>query len=313
MNSPYTPKALALMGPTASGKTAAAIRLCRALDGEVISVDSGLVYRGMDIGTAKPSVDERQGVPHHLLDILDPAEAFSTGQFRARALELIREIAGRGRVPVLAGGTMLYFNALFNGLADLPEADPEIRRQIDEEARQVGWQRMHQTLADVDPKAAARIHPNDPQRIQRALEVYRVSGVPISSLCEQGAQVPPPVDFIRLILAPSSRELLHQRIAQRFHGMLDSGLVEEVERLYQRGDLDESMPSIRAVGYRQVWSYLNGQIEFPAMIQRGIIATRQFAKRQYTWLRRQAAARYYISEDPNVAERMLKELRGCLR
>lgn len=313
MNSPSIPKALALMGPTASGKTAAAIRLCRALDGEVISVDSGLVYRGMDIGTAKPSMDERQGVPHHLLDILDPAEAFSTGQFRARALELIREIAGRGRVPVLAGGTMLYFNALFNGLADLPEADPDIRRQIDEEARHVGWQRMHQILAEVDPKAAARIHPNDPQRIQRALEVYRLSGVPISSLCEQAAQVPPPVDFIRLVLAPSSRELLHQRIAQRFQGMLEGGLVEEVERLYRRGDLDESMPSIRAVGYRQVWSYLNGQVEYPVMMQRGIIATRQFAKRQYTWLRRQAAARHYISDDPQVAERMLTELNGCLR
>ncbi len=313
MNSPSIPKALALMGPTASGKTAAAIRLCRELDGEVISVDSGLVYRGMDIGTAKPSVDERQGVPHHLLDILDPAEAFSTGQFRARALELIREIAGRGRVPVLAGGTMLYFNALFNGLADLPEADPEIRRQIDEKARHVGWQRMHQILAEVDPKAAARIHPNDPQRIQRALEVYRVSGVPISSLCEQAAQAPPPVDFIRLVLAPSSRELLHQRIAQRFQGMLEGGLVEEVERLYRRGDLDESMPSIRAVGYRQVWSYLNGQVEYPVMMQRGIIATRQFAKRQYTWLRRQAAARHYISEEPNVAERMLTEVAGCLR
>ncbi|MBS1211460.1 MAG: tRNA delta(2)-isopentenylpyrophosphate transferase [Proteobacteria bacterium] len=302
------PRALAIMGPTASGKTALAIELCLALDGEVISVDSGLVYRGMDIGTAKPSLEDRQGIPHHLIDILDPSEAFSTGQFRSQALALMDAVVARGRLPVLVGGTMLYFNALFNGLAELPSADPEIRRELDEEAARRGWHRLHEDLAKVDPEAAARIHPNDPQRIQRALEVYRIAGISLTELCRRGESPAPPFEIDRMIVAPSSREVLHERIAQRFRAMLAAGLIEEVERLFHRGDLDETLPSIRAVGYRQVWSYLKGENGYDEMIQRGVTATRQFAKRQYTWLRRQTAARSYVSEDDALASRMLKDL-----
>ena len=290
------------MGPTASGKTRLAIQLAQALNGEIISVDSALVYRGMDIGTAKPSLEERAGVPHHLVDVLDPAESFSTGQFRQQALRLMAEITGRGRVPLLVGGTMLYFNALFNGLAELPEADEAMRRQIDAEAISLGWAALHEELTRVDPQAGLRIHPNDPQRIQRALEVYRLTGVTLSEWCARERFEPPPLNIIRFIVAPGNRPVLHETIRKRFLSMLDQGLVEEVLTLYRRGDLHQNLPSIRAVGYRQVWAYLSGQLDYPQMVERGIIATRQFAKRQFTWLRREESATRFLSEDPQLLE-----------
>jgi tRNA dimethylallyltransferase len=306
------PTAVALMGPTASGKTRLAIELALALGGEVISVDSGLVYRGMDIGSAKPTLAERQGVAHHLIDILDPAEAYSTGRFRDQALELIDAIHERGRLAILAGGTMLYFNALFQGLADLPAADPELRRQIDREAELKGWQQLHRELAEVDLEAARRIHPNDPQRIQRALEVYRLTGISITELCARAESAPPPCRFIRLVVSPGDRELLHRRIRQRFLTMLEQGLVEEVERLYRRGDLNPSLPSVRAVGYRQMWSYLQGEWDYPTMTEKAVTATRQFAKRQYTWLRREQDALHYSSESPRLLATVLDDLRAAL-
>jgi len=313
MNSAEFPPAIALMGPTASGKTNLAIRLAQELNGEIISVDSGLVYRGMDIGTAKPTMDERQGVSHHLIDILDPAEAFSTGQFRERALELAAAITARGRLPLLVGGTMLYFNALFHGLAQLPPADPEVRSRIDEEAARLGWARLHEELGKVDPQAAARIHPNDPQRIQRALEVYRITGIPLSELCAQAESACPPFEFIRIIVAPANREVLHERIRLRFLGMLELGFVEEVQKLFERGNLNEHMPSMRAVGYRQVWAYLKGEYDYGTMVERAIIATRQFAKRQYTWLRRERSALSYLSEDEKLLEKVLRDVEPLCR
>ena len=310
MAEPAFPPAIALMGPTASGKTRLAIELALALDGEVISVDSALVYRGMDIGTAKPDREERRGVPHHLLDILDPAEAYSTGRFREDALALMHEITGRGKLPILAGGTMLYFNALFHGLSDLPSADPEIRRQLDEEAGVRGWPALHAELARVDPDAAARIHPNDPQRIHRALEVYRITGVPLTVLCAEAKAPPPPFDLAKLVVAPADRAALHERIRRRFLAMIERGLVEEVRTLYERGDLHAELPSIRAVGYRQVWAYLAGEYGWDTMAERGVIATRQFAKRQFTWLRREETALRYRSEDEKLVARILGDLAG---
>lgn len=306
------PPVLALMGPTASGKTRLAIELALRLNGEVISVDSGLVYRGMDIGTAKPSLAERQGVPHHLIDILDPREAFSTGQFRARALQLMADITARGRLPILAGGTMLYFNALFHGLAELPEADPKLRRQIDAEAAERGWAALHRDLAAIDPQAATRIHPNDPQRIQRALEVYRLSGMTMTELWRCAGNSSPPFHFMRVIVAPTDRDLLQERIRARFWAMLERGFVDEVRTLFERGDLDSSLPSMRAVGYRQVWTYLAGAWNYDEMIQRAIIATRQFAKRQYTWLRRVRDATTYSSEAPDLLERVATDVAELL-
>jgi len=302
------PPAVALMGPTASGKTRLAIQLAQALDGEVISVDSALVYRGMDIGTAKPSLEEREGVPHHLIDIIDPAESFSTGQFRERALALMAEITSRGRLPILAGGTMLYFNALFNGLAELPAADEAVRGQIDAEAARLGWAKLHGELARIDPAAAARIHPNDPQRIQRALEVYRLTGVPLSELCAQGRGEPPPFNIVRLVLAPGDRQVLHGLIRRRFLAMLEQGFVDEVRALYRRGDLRADLPAIRAVGYRQVWAWLDGEGDYAEMVERGVISTRQFAKRQFTWLRREELAGRFVSEDADVLAKMLKKI-----
>lgn len=307
------PPALALMGPTASGKTRLAIELAKALNGEVISVDSALVYRDMDIGTAKPDLAERQGVPHHLIDILDPAESYSTGRFREEALALMADITARGKLPILAGGTMLYFNALFHGLSDLPTADPDIRSQIDAEAAAQGWPALHEALAKIDPDAAARIHPNDPQRIQRALEVYRISGVSLTALCAATQSPPPPFDLIKLTVAPTDREVLHERIRRRFVDMIERGLIEEVRALYERGDLHADLPAIRAVGYRQVWAYFDGEYDRETMIERAIIATRQFAKRQFTWLRRVEEALSYRSEDEKLVETVLQDVAGRVR
>jgi tRNA dimethylallyltransferase len=302
------PPALALMGPTASGKTRLAIELALALEGEIISVDSALVYQGMDIGTAKPNDEERQGVPHHLIDILDPAEAYSTGRFREEALALMADITARGKLPILAGGTMLYFNALFQGLSALPSADPEIRRQIDAEAAARGWPVLHEELARIDPTAAARIHPNDPQRIQRALEVYRLTGTPLSVLRNETRPPPLPFKLVNLILTPAERETLHERIRRRFLEMLERGLIEEVRALYERSDLHADLPAIRAVGYRQVWAYLEGEFDRDTLIERAITATRQFAKRQFTWLRREKTARHYHSEDERLMEKVLRNI-----
>jgi len=281
------PPAISLMGPTASGKSKLAVQLAQALNGEIISVDSALVYRGMDIGTAKPTLDERAGIPHHLIDILDPSESFSTGQFKNTALALMAEICERGRIPILVGGTMLYFNALSNGLAELPEADAIIRAKLDDELITLGKDALHQRLTKLDPQSAARIHPNDPQRIQRALEVYELTGKPLTAYFADVQQAIP-YRVIKLIVAPTERKILHDIIASRFNLMLEQGFIEEVEALVNRGDLNVTMPSIRAVGYRQVWAYLHGEYDKATMIEKGIAATRQLAKRQFTWLRRES-------------------------
>lgn len=306
------PPAIFLMGPTASGKTALAVQLARTLNGEIISVDSALVYRGMDIGTAKPTLAERGGIPHYLIDILDPAESFSTGQFRDQALALMADIAGRGKLPILVGGTMLYFNALNSGLAVLPEADEAVRAKLDQELEQFGKEALHARLAQVDPESAARIHPNDPQRIQRALEVYEISGRPMTSFFEEAQAQDIPYRKIKLIIAPPDRKILHDIIAQRFRIMLEQGLVEEVDALFKRGDLTEKMPSIRAVGYRQVWAYLSGEYDYDTLVEKGIVATRQLAKRQFTWLRREIDAANFETGQPDLLERVLAEVRKQL-
>ena len=300
------------MGPTASGKTALAVQLAQQLETEIISVDSALVYKGMDIGTAKPTAEERKGIPHHLIDILDPAEIFSTGRFRKSALQLMEEISNRGKVPVLVGGTMLYFNALFNGLASLPEANSAVRKKLDEELLANGKEAMHARLKSVDPVSAERIHPNDPQRVQRALEVYQLSGKPITQFFTEAQQNQIPYRKIKLIVAPEDRQQLHEKIAQRFKLMIESGLIDEVSALYQRGDLTEKMPSIRAVGYRQTWSYLQGEYDLDTMMEKAIIATRQLAKRQFTWLRREQDALQYISSENDLSEKVLQNIHHLL-
>ena len=306
------PPAIFLMGPTASGKTALAVQLAQQLETEIISVDSALVYKGMDIGTAKPTAEERKGIPHHLIDILDPAEVFSTGRFRKSALQLMEDITSRGKVPILVGGTMLYFNALFNGLASLPEANAEIRKKLDEELFANGKEAMHARLESIDPVSAKRIHPNDPQRVQRALEVYQLSGKPISQFFAEAQQNQVPYKKIKLIVAPEDRKQLHEKIAQRFKLMIELGLINEVSALYQRGDLNEKMPSIRAVGYRQTWSYLQGEYDLDTLIEKAIIATRQLAKRQFTWLRREQDALQYASSENNLSEKVLQNIHHLL-
>lgn len=300
--------AVLLMGPTASGKTALAVSLAQALNAEIISVDSALVYRGMDIGTAKPTVAERGGITHHLLDILDPSESYSTGQFLSQAHTLIAEIQQRGKLPILVGGTMLYFNALTQGMAELPKTDAAVRAQLDSEFATFGKEYMHQQLAKIDPESAARIHPNDPQRIQRALEVYRLTGQSMSSLIHAAGTHQLPFKPIKLVLAPTDRALLHSLIAQRFHAMLAQGLVAEVERLRLRGDLNPNLPAIRAVGYRQVWAYLQGEISYAEMIEQGIAATRQLAKRQFTWLRRETEAKFFTSGQVHLVQEVMAYL-----
>lgn len=275
-----------LMGPTASGKTGLALELARRLPVELISVDSALVYRDMDIGTAKPDAATLREFPHRLIDILDPAEAYSAARFRQDALAAMREIHAAGRIPLLVGGTMLYYRALEHGLAELPAADPELREAIQAEAQARGWAALHAELARVDPEAAARIHPNDPQRLGRALEVWRLTGVPLSVWQARGrAQALPAVGrVVKLALIPP-RELLRERIAERFTQMLEAGFIQEVEALRARGDLHLGLPSMRSVGYRQVWEYLDGVHTYARMVELGVTATRGLAKRQMTWLR----------------------------
>lgn len=294
------PRAILLMGPTASGKSALAVAMAQQLNAEIISVDSALVYRGMDIGTAKPSLAERGGIPHHLIDILDPSESFSTGQFRSRALALMADICRRGKVPLLVGGTMLYFSALTQGLAQLPEADPAIRERLDRELLELGKEVLHARLAQVDPQAAARIHVNDPQRIQRALEVYEISGRPLSSFFQSASADDQPFEYLKFIVAPAERASLHAKIALRFKQMLAQGFLDEVKALRQRSDLHEGMPSIRCVGYRQAWAFLDGEYDYDTMVDKAVAATRQLAKRQFTWLRKEQNAIHLLSETPDL-------------
>lgn len=277
-----------LMGPTASGKSAVAAELAVRLPVEIVSVDSAQVYRGMDIGTAKPDASMRARIAHHLLDLIDPDQSYSAAQFRTDALRAVADIQARGRVPLLVGGTMLYFKALREGLSALPQADPAVRAELDARAAQSGWPTLHRELAQVDPATAARLKPTDAQRIQRALEVYRLSGVPMSRL--QGTRVAADApDFLAIALIPSDRSELHRRIAARFDAMLERGLVDEVRALRHRYRLDGSMPSMRCVGYRQVWNVLEGASDPSTLRDRGVAATRQLAKRQLTWLRSTSA------------------------
>ncbi|MCG5513712.1 tRNA (adenosine(37)-N6)-dimethylallyltransferase MiaA [Ectothiorhodospira shaposhnikovii] len=284
-SAPTLPPAVFLMGPTATGKTDLAIRLCESLPLEIISVDSALIYRGMDVGTAKPGADVLARVPHHLVDILDPAQAYSAARFREDALALMGDITARGRVPLLVGGTMLYFRALDFGLDTLPEADPVIRAGIDALAAEQGWEAVHRELTRVDPVSASRIHPNDPQRLQRALEVYRITGSPLSSFHGGPRRSQLPWRVLRLALMPPDRTRLRERIAHRFRQMLGQGLLDEVSALRARDDLSLDLPAMRAVGYRQAWEYLEGRIDHDVMVAQAITATRQLAKRQMTWLR----------------------------
>lgn len=276
---------VSILGPTASGKTALALALAERLPCEIISVDSALVYRGMDIGTAKPDADELARVPHHLIDIRDPSEPYSAADFRADALRLIAQILERKKIPLLVGGTMLYFKLLFEGMATLPPANLAIRARIAAEAEQSGWPHLHQQLARLDPVSADRIHPNHSQRLSRALEICLVSGQPMSALLARQQAQQLPWSFTHFALMPTSRQWLHERIARRFHLMMEQGFLQEVETLYQRGDLLGDLPAIRAVGYRQAWDYLGGNLSREEMVDRAIIATRQLAKRQLTWLR----------------------------
>lgn len=296
------PPVIFLMGPTASGKTELSVNLALKLDTEIISVDSALIYRGMDIGTAKPSLDERRGVPHHLIDILEPTQSYSTAAFRRSALELIERIGSQGKVPILTGGTMLYFNALVNGLAVLPEADQTLREALEKQFVEHGKLAMHDQLKSIDPQAAQRIHPNDPQRVQRALEVFELTGKSLTENLQMQEAAVLPFRVIKLIVAPSDRKKLHDKIAKRFKTMLLEGLVDEVKTLYERGDLTEAMPAVRAVGYRQVWSYLKGEYDFNSMVEKGIIATRQLAKRQFTWLRKEKQAYQLESYKPELSK-----------
>jgi tRNA dimethylallyltransferase len=306
MPRPAPPVTVALAGPTAAGKTAAALQLAAGLDAEIISVDSALVYQGMDIGTAKPTPGERAAVPHHLIDIRDPADAYSAAEFAADARRLAGEIHGRGRSVLLVGGTMLYFKALFEGLSDLPAADAEVRAALEAEASVGGWPAMHARLAQVDPLTAARLAPNDAQRIQRALEVFRISGQPLSEWHASSAAREPSLRPDRFLsLEPADRGWLHDRIALRFDAMLAGGFVDEVRALRARGDLHPGLPSMRAVGYRQAWEALDGRYPLEALRERGIAATRQLAKRQLTWLRGMPQRQVIACDAPDAVQQVL--------
>jgi tRNA dimethylallyltransferase len=307
---------LAIAGPTAAGKTQLSLDLWQRLEAgagawrgaEIVSVDSAQIYRGMDIGTAKPDASTRKQVPHHLIDILDPAEAYSAARFAVDARLAIEGIRGRGRVPILVGGTLLYFRALFEGLSELPSAVPELRARIESEARAIGWPAMHRRLAEVDPPTAARLHPNDAQRIQRALEIHESSGRPASDWHAQARVADALGPVMRLALNPPEREERHRRIEVRFRAMVDAGFVDEVAALRARGDLHPGLPSMRAVGYRQLWRHLDGDCELDEAIRLGVIATRQYAKRQLTWLRAEPQWRWLDASAPGVAALVLSEL-----
>ena len=294
------PPAIFIMGPTASGKTALAMSLMKHLPVELISVDSALIYRGMDIGTAKPTAQELAEAPHRLIDILDPTQAYSAADFRADALREMAEITSRNKIPLLVGGTMLYFKALLEGLSPLPQADAAVRERIEKQAEEQGWNALHDQLSEIDPVAAMRIHPNDPQRLSRALEVFYISGKTLTELTKISGETLP-YRVHQFAIAPTRREVIHQRIEERFSQMLSNGFEDEVRTLLARGDLHTDLPSIRCVGYRQMWSYLSGEFDYDEMVYRGVCATRQLAKRQMTWLRGWDNVEWLDSEKPDEA------------
>lgn len=294
------PLALFLMGPTASGKTELAIRLRQKYPIEIISVDSALIYKGMDIGTAKPDAREQELAPHRLIDILEPSESYSAADFRRDALKEMNDIVAEGKIPLLVGGTMLYYKALLEGLSPLPAADPEIRQQIEKEAIELGWDALHDQLKAIDPVSAERIHPNDPQRLSRALEVYRISGKTLTELTKTKGE-PLPFRVKQFAIAPKERAELHRRIELRFEKMVENGFEDEMKALYARKDLHPDLPSIRCVGYRQMWDYLDGNCTLDEAIFRGVCATRQLAKRQITWLRSWDDLTWLDSENIDLA------------
>lgn len=306
------PPIICVMGPTASGKTGLAVALREKFPVDIISVDSALVYCGMDIGTAKPDKETLRKAPHALIDIRDPAEAYSAADFRQDALVEMSKITTAGRVPLLAGGTMLYFKALLGGLAPLPSADPEVRARIEEQAQEAGWRVMHARLAVKDPEIAERIHYNDPQRIQRALEVIELTGKKLSDLQKEHQQEELGYRILKIVVCPEPRAELHKRIEIRFRQMLAEGFMDEMHTLRERGDLDPLMPSMRCVGYRQAWSYLDGQITWDDMCEKAIAATRQLAKRQLTWLRQESGALWYDLNRNSAREIIFREVEKFL-
>jgi tRNA dimethylallyltransferase len=303
---------LVLTGPTGTGKSDWGVRLAQVLPVEIVSVDSALVYRGLDIGTAKPPREVRERVPHHLIDICDPSESYSAGRFAQDAAALIAEIDGRGRIPLLVGGTMLYLRALLHGIAPLPQASEEIRRSLDERAARDGWPALHAELARLDPVTAARVHPNDPQRIQRALEVCHATGRPMSELLQATRSAIPVERVRRWALVPADRAAWHRRLADRFHTMMEQGFLEEVARLYARSDMLPRLPAMRAVGYRQLREHLAGETSLDEAMQRGIAATRALAKRQLTWIRADPALECLDPFEPDAYERWQKVVTGAL-
>jgi len=309
--SPDDPLAVFIMGPTATGKTDLAIELVDALPMDIISVDSAMVYRGMDIGSAKPDKKTLERAPHRLIDICDPADAYSAGRFRKDAVAEMDQISSAGRIPLLVGGTMLYYRTLQRGIADLPDADEEIRQKLEDEASQKGWEYMHRRLRQIDPEAGQRIHPNDPQRIQRALEVYQVTGKTLTAFWREHGADELPYRRVKIALMPVDRSNLRKLIERRFDAMLAAGLVDEVERLYQREDLNVELPAIRAVGYRQIWAMLSGEYGFDTMREKAIIATAQLAKRQMTWLRKENECNLFEPESVKLLK-LLKNLRYLL-
>ncbi len=300
--------AIFLMGPTATGKTDIAVELFKRLPIELISVDSAMVYRGMDIGTAKPSKTLLREVPHRLIDICEPDETYSAARFRRDALQAIDEIHADQRIPLLVGGTGLYFRSLESGISDLPDADAGVRQQLEAEASELGWEAMHRRLARIDPVAADRIHPNDPQRIQRALEIYEISGRNMTDHYEDETTRPLPFKLIKIILNPKDRTVLHERIKTRFLKMLDQGFVEEVRSFHENDRFCGSLSAMRMVGYRQIWDYLDGKMDHDQMIEKGIVATRQLAKRQMTWLRKEENGIFFDCNGPGLVD----EIKGIL-
>lgn len=301
-----------LMGPTASGKTDLAMKLYDSMPCEIVSVDSAMIYRGMDIGTAKPDAETLASYPHRLIDICDPAQAYSAAEFREDALKQIAEIHNAGKVPILTGGTMLYFHALKNGLAQLPEADPVVRERLLKEAEANGWEAIHDRLATVDPESAARLNPNDSQRLQRALEIYEITGRTMTELWAEQEKQKPAFPIISLAVMPEDRAELHDRIQRRFDIMLDQGFEEEVRLLWERGDLDMQMPSVRCVGYRQMWEYFSGTWDYDTMKFKGVVATRQLAKRQVTWLRSWENLTWMDTHDRKLLPNTLKLIEGSI-
>ena len=299
---------ICIAGPTASGKSAAARAIAQRWPVEIINVDSATIYRGMDIGTAKPSTQERVEVTHHLLDIIDPADSYSVASFRSDALQCVRDIQSRGRLPLLVGGTMMYFKALRDGLNDLPAADPEIRKVLESRAAAEGWPAMHTWLKTIDPITAQRLSPNDSQRIGRALEIWQISGQPMSALIGATQPADEPVATITVSLEPLERSLLHARIAERFDQMLELGLLTEVQALHARGDLHPALPSIRCVGYRQLWAMLEGKLDLKQAKEQAISATRQLAKRQITWLRSQPERHIIDACSPSAIDQVVKAI-----